>query len=217
MVLGLNMPDAHPSLGGICSVGYLWPEPSPAPRAEPRYVAGTTRNRRARVVVHTRELQCYDIAENQDPMKQIVGGLETKTSHTAQLGVELEAFTMLPGSSGPVFRSLLPEVTWIETIGGFVPELRLVKEPDELASQRQAGGMAESVMLETLDAIRPGMSEVPNSPASLQQPSEPRAASSPRSHPWSSSGDRSALVPCPRVRARTCRSATSSLSRSPVL
>ncbi len=156
--LVLTMPDAIHWLTGISSVGYLWPQALLVPlTGEPRYVTRTTEEPGVRALSWLRELQCYDIAD-QDPIEQIVAGLDAKNLAHGTLGVELEAFTMLPGNWDRI-RSLLPEVTWIDA-SQLVPELRLVKEPDELAYQRQAGAMADIAMLETLDAIRPGMSEV---------------------------------------------------------
>lgn len=59
---------------------------------------------------------------------------------------------------GEIIRSLAPEATVVDA-SRYLAELRMIKEPEEIASLRKAIQISESALQATLDEVRVGMSE----------------------------------------------------------
>ncbi|WP_395105477.1 M24 family metallopeptidase [Actinomadura sp. SCN-SB] len=152
----LTMPDAVNWLTGVSSVGYLWPQALVISADDLQYVTRTTEE--PGVLMHSwlPAPRLYDIAV-EDAVEVIAETVRTLGLDQATVGVELDAFTLLP-STWDRLRALLPEVTWVDA-SLLVPEERLVKSPAEIGYQRQAAEMADHAMDVVLDAIRPGISE----------------------------------------------------------
>ncbi len=157
-VLVVTMPDAVHWVSGVSSVGYLWPQALVVPReGEVCYVTRTTEEAGVDALSWVTDQRLYDIAV-ESPVEKISATVE---EHCARLGrrvgVELDAFTLVP-SVWESLRTLLPETTWVDA-SLLVPEVRLVKEPAEVAYQRQAAAIADAAMQEVLASLEVGMSE----------------------------------------------------------
>lgn len=186
----LSMPDAVHWLTGVSSVGYLWPQALLVSAAELDYVTRTTEE--PGVLMHSwiAAPRVYDIAV-EDPVEVIAETLRKQGMEQGVVGIELAAFTLLPGNWDRL-RAMLPGVTWVDA-SLLVPEERLVKSPAELAYQGQAAEMADYAMERVLAAIRPGISETALAGIASQALGEAGSeyAAIP---PMVVSGERSALV-----------------------
>lgn len=190
--LMLSMPDVVHWLTGVNSVGYLWPQALVLDGSgrEPTYVTRTTE---APGVAHCSWLtapRVYDIAA-EDSVDVIADVIRRHGLDRARVGVELDAFTLLPGNWDRL-RAALPGVTWVDA-SDLVPEERLVKSAAEISYQRQAAEMADYAMERVFEAIRPGMAETELAGIAAQALGEAGSefAAIP---PMVVSGERSALV-----------------------
>lgn len=154
--LVLSMPDVVHWLTGVSSVGYLWPQALVISGGDLEYVTRTTEEPGVHMCSWLERPRVYDIAV-EDPIEVIAETVRKHGLDGATVGIELEAFTLLPGNWDRL-RSLLPDVTWVDATH-LVPEERLVKSAAEIAYQRQAAEMADYAMDRVLAAIRPGISE----------------------------------------------------------
>ncbi|MFJ4688638.1 M24 family metallopeptidase [Streptomyces sp. NPDC088789] len=156
--LVVSMPDVVHWLTGVSSVGYLWPQALviDAGDGEPEYVTRTTEEPGVHMLSWLRAPRVYDIA-TEDAVEVIADTVRKRGLDRATVGVELGAFTLLPGNWDRL-RALLPEVRWVDATD-LVPEERLVKSPAEIAYQAQAAEMADHAMEQVFAAVRPGVSE----------------------------------------------------------
>lgn len=153
--LVLSMPDVVHWLTGVSSVGYLWPQALIVSGDDLTYVTRTTEEPGVHLCSWVTP-RVYDIAV-EDPVEVIAGTVRALGLERATVGIELQAFTLLPGNWDRL-RALLPDVTWVDA-SQLVPEERLVKSPQEITYQRQAAAMADFAMERVLAAIRPGVAE----------------------------------------------------------
>ncbi|MFJ6569451.1 M24 family metallopeptidase [Streptomyces sp. NPDC091292] len=156
--LVVTMPDVVNWLTGVSSVGYLWPQALviDSGDGEPEYVTRTTEEPGVHMLSWLRSPRVYDIA-TQDPIEVIADSVRKHGLDQATVGIELEAFTLLPGNWDRL-RTLLPGVRWVDA-SHLVPEERLIKSAAEIAYQRQAAEMADYAMEQVFAAVRPGVSE----------------------------------------------------------
>lgn len=153
-----TMPDAIHWLTGFDTIGYLWPQALViTPEGEPALVTRTTELPSAAASCYLRDVTGYDIATER-PSTAIAAAVRRLGLDSKRLGIELSAFTLVPAVWSELL-SALPDVEWRDS-SALVPEARLVKEPAELAFQRQAAEMADYAVECVLEAIRPGISEV---------------------------------------------------------
>ena len=186
----LSMPDVVHWLTGVSSVGYLWPQALVISGDDLEYVTRTTEEPGVHMCSWLERPRVYDIAV-EDPIEVIAETVRKHGLDRATVGIELAAFTLLPGNWDRL-RSLLPDVTWVDATL-LVPEERLVKSAAEIAYQRQAAEMADYAMNRVLGAIRPGISETELAGIASQALGEAGSeyAAIP---PMVVSGERSALV-----------------------
>jgi Xaa-Pro dipeptidase len=154
----VTLPDSLHWLTGYDTIGYLWTQALIVPAAgEPRFITRTSEEPGFNETSVVTDARFYDIATEDvvDVIAQVLTDFEVQTS---QVGVELEAFTFLPGQWDRL-RQLMPRASWCDTTW-LVAEARVVKTPAELVYQRQAAEMADMAMLAALEALRPGISEV---------------------------------------------------------
>lgn len=191
----ISMPDSIHWLTGVDSVGYLWPQALLVPAddgAAPIYVTRTTEGPGVDAASWLTERYLYDISE-EDPVDAIVGEIRRRGFADRAIGIEDDAFTMLPSTHRRITAEL--EEARFEDCSYIVPEARLVKTPAELAYQRQAAQIADYAMAKVIESIRIGMSEVEIAglaAAALGEAGGEHAAIP----PMVVSGSRSALVHC---------------------
>lgn len=190
----VSIPDSVYWLTGVDSVGYLWPQALVVPAragSEPIFVTRTTEEPGVDACSWLAERRFYDIS-TKDPVDAIIEGVH-ELGALERVGIEEDAFTMLPSTHRRITQAF-PGVVW-EDCSYVVPEARLVKTPAELAYQRQAAQIADSAMLATIEAVRPGVSELELAgiaAAALGAAGGEHAAIP----PMVVSGERSALVHC---------------------
>ncbi|MGO1538075.1 MAG: M24 family metallopeptidase [Leucobacter sp.] len=156
----ISMPDSVHWLTGVDSVGYLWPQALIVPAdagSAPIYVTRTTEEPGVDTASWVTEHYFYDISE-EEPIDAIVGEIRRRGFADRVLGIEEDAFTMLPSSHRRIVNDL-PEARF-EDCSYIVPEARLIKTPAELSYQRQAAQIADYAMARVMDSIEVGMSEV---------------------------------------------------------
>ena len=191
----VSMPDAVFWLTGVDSVGYLWPQAVIVPAtegAEPVFITRTTEQPGVDACSWLTERRFYDISVK-DPVDAIIEAVQEFGFGAATLGLETDAFTMLPSTYLRI-REAFPQLTFTDS-SYIIPEERLVKTPEELAYQRQAGLIADFAMNKVIEALRPGISEVALAgiaAAALGEAGGEHAAIP----PMVVSGERSALVHC---------------------
>ena len=157
--LVVNLPDNLYYLTGNDSIGYIWRQAlilSPA-LEEPIFV---TRSVEEPVVWQTstmRRAVFYDIVTT-DPIQVEADLLRQHGLEKGRIGLELQAFTFLPAQYERL-TAALPEVDFVDA-SELVAEERVIKSPQEVAYQRQAGQMADYAMAVVMEALRPGMAEV---------------------------------------------------------
>jgi Xaa-Pro dipeptidase len=157
--LVVNLPDNLYYLTGNDSIGYIWRQAlilSPA-LEEPIFV---TRSVEEPVVWQTstvRRAVFYDIVTT-DPIEIEADLLQQHGLGKARIGLELQAFTFLPVQHQRL-TAALPEAEFVDA-SELVAEERVIKSPQEVAYQRQAGQMADYAMAVAMEALRPGMTEV---------------------------------------------------------
>lgn len=96
-------------------------------------------------------------SDGQDPVEVAVRTIAGRLGKSANLGIELGAWTL----SAERFAKLaerLPEVRWQDE-SRLAADLRLIKSPAELEYQRRAGKAAEAGMQAAIDTIEVGVSE----------------------------------------------------------
>lgn len=154
----VSMPDVVHWLTGVSSVGYLWPQMLviDSSDAEPEYITRTTEEPGVHMLSWLRSPRVYDIA-TEDSIEVMADSVRKRGLDKATVGIELGAFTLLPGNWDRL-RALLPDVRWVDATN-LVPEERLIKSPAEIAYQTQAAEMADYAMEQVFAAIRPGVSE----------------------------------------------------------
>lgn len=190
----ISIPDSVFWLTGVDSVGYLWPQALvvPAqPGSEPIFVTRTTEEPGVDACSWLSERRFYDIS-TKDPVDAIIEAVQELGS-LSRVGIEEDAFTMLPSTHRRI-TAAFPDATW-EDCSYVVPEARLIKTPAELEYQRQAAQIADAAMLATIEAVRPGISELELAgiaAAALGAAGGEHAAIP----PMVVSGERSALVHC---------------------
>jgi Xaa-Pro aminopeptidase len=154
----VTLPDALHWLTGYDTIGYLWTQALViGAEGEPRFITRTSEEPGFNETSILTGARFYDIA-TEDVVDVIADTVRDLGLDSAQLGVELQAFTFLPAQWDRL-RERLPDAGWRDTTW-LVAEARLVKSPTELAYQRQAAEMADSAMRAALEALRPGVSEV---------------------------------------------------------
>jgi Xaa-Pro dipeptidase len=155
----VTLPDSIHWLTGYDSIGYLWLQALivVANEEEPHFLTRTTEEPSFWETSWLRSARFYDIAVEMPAvaLARLLSELELTSS---QVGIDLQAFTLLPAQWDGL-RSDLPEVVWSDSTD-LVPEERLVKSTAELGYQLQAAQMADFAMNTTLAAARPGMSEI---------------------------------------------------------
>lgn len=191
----VSMPDAVHWLTGVDSVGYLWPQVLIVPAtdgAQPVFVTRTTEQPGVDACSWLTERRFYDISVK-DPVDAIIEAVQEFGFGETSLGIELDAFTMLPSTYMRITEAF-PKATFRDC-SYIIPEERLLKTPAELAYQRQAGRIADYAMSKVLEALRPGISELALAgiaAAALGEAGGEHAAIP----PMVVSGERSALVHC---------------------
>lgn len=189
----VSMPDSVFWLTGVDSVGYLWPQALIVPvDGQPIFVTRTTEAPGVHAASWLTGSRFYDIAE-QDPVDAIVAEVRDRGFGSGRLGIEYDAFTMLPSTQRRIEYSL-PDATFSEC-SYIIPEARLVKTEAELVFQRQAARIADFAMEQVIGAVRAGVSEVELAgiaAAALGEAGGEHAAIP----PMVVSGERSALVHC---------------------
>ncbi|MCC5946882.1 MAG: aminopeptidase P family protein [Nitriliruptoraceae bacterium] len=191
----ITMPDAIHWLTGVDSVGYLWPQALIIPAAddlEVRYVTRTTEAPGVDACSWLSDRYFYDIV-TEDPVDAIIGQLRRGAGLAGRVGLEDDAFTMLPSTARRI-REAFRDVEFVDC-SYTVPDARLIKTEAELAYQRRAAAMADDAIEQVLAAIRPGISEVELAgvaAAALGRAGSEHAAIP----PMVVSGERSALVHC---------------------
>lgn len=158
-VLIVNLPDNIHYLSGNDSIGYLWHQAlilGPT-MGEPVMITRTTEEPVTWQTSNVRRAIFYDIVTT-DPIDLVVDLLREHDLDTTRIGLELQAFTLLPTQHARLIEAL-PKAEMVDA-SELVAEERVVKSPQEIAYQRKAGAMAAAAMAVTLDAIRPGMTEV---------------------------------------------------------
>ena len=154
----VTMPDAVHWLTGVDSVGYLWPQGLIVPaEGEPVFVTRTTEEPGVDACSWLRLRKFYDISVT-DPVDALIDALRDSGVGTGRLGLETDAFTMLPSTHRRIVEAF-PDAT-ISDCSYLVPEARLIKTEAELAYQRQAAAIADYAMGEVVARLRPGISEL---------------------------------------------------------
>jgi Xaa-Pro aminopeptidase len=153
-----TLPDGIHWLCGFDTIGYLWPQALIIDRtdAEPVLVTRTSEGPGAAATTWLSEVRLYDIARER-PADALRAALLGRGLAEGRVGVDLQSFTLVP----TVWSALsggLPDVTF-EDASDVVPAARLIKEPAELAYQRQAAEIADYAITRVMDSIRPGVSE----------------------------------------------------------
>lgn len=155
----VTMPDSIHWLTGYDTIGYLWSQALlvDLDGGEPVLHTRTTEEPGVRETSWLTEPVLYDIA-TEDPIAVQARTVRARGLERARIGVDLQAFTLLPAW----WERLKRELPDAELVDGseVVPELRVVKTPAELAYQRQAAAMADHAMRSAFERLRPGMSEV---------------------------------------------------------
>jgi Xaa-Pro dipeptidase len=155
----VTMPDSIHWLTGYDTIGYLWSQALLVEResGEPTLHTRTTEEPGVRETSWLTTAVFYDIA-TQDPVAVLADTVRKRGLAKAKIGVDLQAFTLLP----IWWEGLKRELPDAELVDGseIVPELRVVKTPAELAYQRQAAEMADYAMRRAFEQLRPGLSEV---------------------------------------------------------
>jgi Xaa-Pro dipeptidase len=194
-VMVVTMPDSVHWLAGVDSVGYLWPQGlivSAQDGVEPVYVTRTTEQPGVDACSWLSERRFYDISVT-DPVDALIAALREHAPQGGKLGLETDAFTMLPST----YRRITEAFPGAETAdcSYIVPEARLIKTEPELTYQRQAAAIADYAMQQVLDAVRPGISELELAGIGARALGEAGGehAAIP---PMVVSGERSALVHC---------------------
>jgi Xaa-Pro aminopeptidase len=154
----VTLPDSLNWLTGYDTIGYLWTQALIVPVVgEPVFITRTSEEPGFNETSSLSSAIFYDIASD-DVVDLIARAVAELGAGAGRVGVELQAFTFLPGQWDRL-RAALPRATWTDTTW-MVAECRLVKSPAELAYQRQAAQMADHAMRAALEALRPGISEV---------------------------------------------------------
>lgn len=191
----VTMPDAVHWLTGVDSVGYLWPQALivfAEPGREPLYVTRTTEEPGVDACSWLTKRYFYDISL-EDPVEAIIGQLRAQEAVRDRIGLEDDAFTMVPSTARRI-RAALPDADFVDC-SYVVPEARLIKSDAELAYQRRAAEIADHAMEQVLAALQPGVSELEVAgfaAAALGEAGSEHAAIP----PMVVSGERSALVHC---------------------
>jgi Xaa-Pro dipeptidase len=154
----VNLPDNLYYLTGNDSIGYIWRQALILSSAlsEPVFV---TRSVEEPVVWQTSNIRraiFYDIVTT-DPIQVEADLLRQHGLEKGRIGLELEAFTFLPAQYERLTVAL-PEAEFVDA-SELVAEERVIKSPQEVAYQRQAGKMADYAMAVVMEALRPGMTE----------------------------------------------------------
>lgn len=157
-LLIVTMPDAVHWVSGVSSVGYLWPQALLIPsEGEVCYVTRTTEEAGVDALSWVTDQRLYDIAV-ETPVEKIATTVQEHCARVGnRVGIEMDAFTVVP-SVWESLQKLLPQASWVDA-SLLIPEVRLVKEPAEVAYQRQAAAIADAAMREVLAELRVGMSE----------------------------------------------------------
>jgi Xaa-Pro dipeptidase len=154
----ITLPDSLNWLTGYDTIGYLWTQALIVPASgEPVFITRTSEEPGFNETSCLPSAIFYDIA-TQDVVDLIARAIADLGAASGQVGIELQAFTFLPGQWDRL-RAALPDVNWTDTTW-LVAECRVVKSPTELGYQRQAAEMADYAMSKALEALRPGVSEV---------------------------------------------------------
>ena len=155
----VTLPDAIHWLTGFDTIGYLWSQALVVDHAdgEPVLHTRTTEQPGVEATTWLTAPKLYDIA-TEDPTEGLAATLRERGHAAGRVGIDLRSFAFLPAQWEQIKR-LLPEVEWVDTTD-LVAELRLVKTQRELAYQREAAAIADAAMHATLQALRPGISEV---------------------------------------------------------
>ncbi|MGE2712967.1 M24 family metallopeptidase [Mycolicibacterium litorale] len=191
----VTMPDAVHWLTGVDSVGYLWPQALIVPAqdgGEPLFVTRTTEEPGVDACSWLSHRRFYDISVT-DPVQALIEAISDLGFGSARLGIETEAFTMLPSTYQQIVAAF-PDAT-VSDCSYLVPEARLIKTEAELAYQRQAAAIADYAMTIVFENIRPGISELELAgiaAGALGEAGGEHAAIP----PMVVSGERSALVHC---------------------
>ncbi len=154
----VTLPDAIYWLSGFDTIGYLWPQALVLDRsgADPKLVTRTSEGPGAAASSWLSDVRLYDI-EAEKPADAISSAIRERGLDNGDVGIDLQAFTLVPAVWQSIEQSL-PGITWTDTTA-LVAEARLVKEPAEIAFQRQAAQMADYAVERVRDSIRPGISE----------------------------------------------------------
>ena len=123
----VTMPDAVHWLTGVDSVGYLWPQALivfAEPGREPLYVTRTTEEPGVDACSWLTQRYFYDISL-EDPVEAIIGQLRAQEAVRGRIGLEDDAFTMVPSTARRI-RAALPDADFVDC-SYVVPEARLIK------------------------------------------------------------------------------------------
>ena len=142
----VNFPDNINYLTGFDSLGYLW------------YLAlvlsADAPSARSSASSAIRIARLYDIAA-EDQVEIVARELKRLKLDRGRIAIEPHAFTFTVAQHTRL-KALLPDATLVDG-SLLVAEERLIKAPDEIAFQRQAGDFAEAGLRAGLAELRPGV------------------------------------------------------------
>jgi Xaa-Pro dipeptidase len=155
----VNFPDNINYLTGFDSLGFLWYQAlvlAPA-LPEPFFLTRSCEETCTWELSAIRSARFYDIAA-EDPVEIVARELKRLKLERGRIAIEPHAFTFTIAQHARL-KELLPDATLVDG-SLLVAEERLIKAPDEIAFQRQAGEFAEAGLRAGLAALRPGVTEV---------------------------------------------------------
>jgi Xaa-Pro dipeptidase len=155
----VNFPDNINYLTGFDSLGYLWYQAlvlSPS-LPDPFFLTRSCEDTCTFELSAIRNARFYDIAA-EDPLEIVARELKRLKLDRGRIAIEPHAFTFTVAQHTRL-KALLPDATLVDG-SLLVAEERLIKAPDEIAFQRQAGEFAEAGLRAGLAALRPGVTEV---------------------------------------------------------
>lgn len=157
--LVITLPDSLHWLTGYDTIGYLWAQALLIDLSddEPVLHTRTTEQPGFRETCSLGDGVFYDITKS-NPVEVLSGTIRDRGLADKRIGIEMQAFTIVP-AQWDALKQQLPEATFADA-NDLVPELRLVKTPQEIFYQRQAAQMADFALTRAVEAVQPGVSEV---------------------------------------------------------
>jgi Xaa-Pro dipeptidase len=157
-VLIVCLPDNIYYLSGFDTIGYLWFQALVIGyEDDPILLTRTTELPGAALTSWVSDVVGYDI-EHEDPVEIVARLVGNIAGLAATVGVELDAFTLLPSQWERLRRSA-DKASFVDA-SMLVVEVRLHKDELELKYQVEAGNMANLALEQALGELRPGITEV---------------------------------------------------------